>query len=254
MYPRVVGARGALLSAAEANGFALALRSDAFWARMTSDAVEGLKSAEADASRLRLIVEGSRAFEVGEGSTLTPSVELGLRHDGGDAETGTGLEAGAGIRYAGAGVTVEGAVRALVAHEASGYEEWGASGSVRIDPGASGRGLSLTLAPAWGNASSGTGRLWSAANADGLAPDDDFEPGSRLEAELGYGFGAPAALGVLTPYAGLGLTDGGGRTSRLGARWQAAPAFTLGLEGTRREAAGDAAPEHALMLRGAARW
>ena len=64
---------------------------------------------EADASRLRLILEGSRAFEGDEGRTLTPSVELGLRHDGGDAETGTGLEAGAGIRYAGAGLTVEGA-------------------------------------------------------------------------------------------------------------------------------------------------
>ena len=67
-----------------------------------------------------------------------------MRHDGGDAETGTGVEVGAGIRYAGSGVTVEGSVRGLVAHEASGYEEWGASGSVRIDPGASGRGLSLS--------------------------------------------------------------------------------------------------------------
>ena len=61
-----------------------------------------------------------------------------------DAETGTGVEVGAGIRYAGSGVTVEGSVRGLVAHEASGYEEWGASGTVRIDPGASGRGLSLS--------------------------------------------------------------------------------------------------------------
>ena len=33
------------------------------------------------------------------------------------------------VDYTRPGVTVEGAVRALVAHEESGYEEWGASGS-----------------------------------------------------------------------------------------------------------------------------
>ena len=36
------------------------------------------------------------------------------------------------------GVTLEAAVRALVAHKASYYEEWAALGAVRIDPGASG--------------------------------------------------------------------------------------------------------------------
>ena len=154
-----VGARGEVLTPAEPGGLALAVKSDAFWVRTISDAVrarEGahgnLAAAEADASRLRLIVEGSRRFEAGAG-TLTPSLEVGLRHDGGDAETGSGIEAGASLIYAGDGVTVEGSVRALLAHEESGYEEWGASGAVRIDPGESGRGLSLILAPAWGAAS-----------------------------------------------------------------------------------------------------
>ena len=64
-----------------------------------------------------------------------------------------------GHPWTGDGVTVQGTVRTLVAHESTGYEEWGAAGTVRIDPGASGRGLSPTLAPAWGAAARCAGQL-----------------------------------------------------------------------------------------------
>ena len=251
-----LGAHGTLVPAPEGGGLALALKGDALWVTTESDAVRSddgnLAASEADATRLRLTLDASRAFAAG-GATLTPSLEVGLRHDGGDAETGTGVEVGAGLRYAGAGVTVEGSMRWLAAHEATGYEEWGASGSVRIDPGASGRGLSLTLAPTVGNASSGTATLWSAEDARGLAPGTEFEAARRLDAEVGYGLLGPLRLGTVTPYAGLGLADGGSRAWRAGARWSVAPEVTLGLEGTRSESAADPA-EHAVMLRGALRW
>ena len=247
------GARGTLLAPEATNGFGLALKSEAMWVNTTSEKVEGMEASDADASRLRLILDGSRSIAVGDG-TLTPNLEVGLRHDGGDAETGTGVEVGAGLRYAMAGVTVDARVRGLVAHEEAGYEEWGASGSVRIDPGAGGRGLSLTLTPVWGNASSGSGRLWSAHDATALAPGDEFEARSRFDAEVGYGVGGLGGLGTVTPFAGLSVSEGSGRSWRGGARWQVAPGFNLNLEGTRRESANDNAPEHGLMLRGALRW
>ena len=162
-----LGARGTVLSAAETGGLEFGLRSDALLRRMSSEAVEGMAALEADVSRLRLFIDGSREFETDEGATLTTSFDLGVRHDGGDARTGTGVEVGAGLRYAGGGITIEGSVRRLVVHEESGYREWGASGSVRIDPRASGRGLSLTVAPAWGASSGGAERLWSARDASG---------------------------------------------------------------------------------------
>ena len=253
-----VGARGRLLSAGAGGGLDLALRSDAMWVRMKSDAVsngEGnLAAAQALVSRLRLIVEGSRTFAMADERTITPRGEVGVRHDLGDAETGTGLEAGAGVKFAGDGFSIEGAVRALVAHEDAHYREWGASGAIRVDPGAAGRGLSLSIAPTWGNAASAAARLWSAPDAAGLAPDRTFEPGSRLEAELGYGVGAPHGPGLVTPYAGLTLSGDAPRALRTGVRWNASPSATMSLEASREAQGSGEAPANALTLRAEVRW
>ena len=245
-----IGTRGEVLSPTEDGGLSVAIKSDAFWVRTSSDAVRGndgnLEAAETDVSRLRLLVEGSRTYDTG-GGKLTPTLEIGVRHDGGDAETGTGLEAGAGLRYAGANVTIEGNVHTLIAHEESGYEEWGASGSVRVDPGASGRGPSFSLTPSWGAPSSGTDRLWSLRDASALSPDGEFEgqTESRLDAELGYGLSLGNARGVVTPFAGM--TFGDGRNVRTGARWQVSRDAALGIEARRETGYGDT-PETGLRL------
>ena len=112
----------------------------------TSAEIEGsgaLEDASLSTSRQRLKFEGSHARELASGATLTPSVELGLRHDGGDGETGSGIEAGGALRYADAasGLTAEGRIRSLLGHEAI-MRKGGVSGLARVDPGARrGRGL-----------------------------------------------------------------------------------------------------------------
>ena len=253
-----VGMAGELLKASDGHPIDLRARSDAMWARMESDALSGddgnLAAAKADVTRVRLILEAERGLALEGGNTLTPSVELGLRHDGGDAEHGLGLEAGGGLKYVGTGFSVEGRARALVAHESSGYEEWGASGTVRIDPGASGRGLSLSISPTWGSASSGVERLWSLEDASRLEPGREFEPRSQLDAELGYGIGLRGAPGVLTPYAGLSLGDGGSRTYRAGGRWNVGPGASVALEGRREESRSAGESNQAIELRTALRW
>ena len=196
-------------------------------------ATNGLVATESDASRVRLIVQGERMYEVADGATLSPTGEVGVRYDGGEAETGGGLELGARIRYSSGPLTIEGQVRGLVAHEDSGYREWAASGGIRVGPRDGGRGLGLSLAPVWGEAASGADRLWSARSARELDPDRAFTSAGRLEAEAGYGFAVPHARGLVTPYAGLTLAGEGSRTVRTGARWDIAPGAALGLEGTR---------------------
>ena len=61
---------------------------------------------------------------------MTPTVELGVRHDWGDAETGFGLELGGRVRYAdpNLGLTIEAAVRGLLTHEDSDYQRMGRLG------------------------------------------------------------------------------------------------------------------------------
>jgi hypothetical protein len=43
--------------------------------------------------------EDSRGFTVAGRLSLTPSVEVGLRQDGGDAETGAGMDIGGGLVF-----------------------------------------------------------------------------------------------------------------------------------------------------------
>ena len=177
--------------------------------------------------------------------------------DAGDAETGAGTEIGAGLRYSdpARGLTAEGNVRGLLTHSDGAYREWGAAGAIRLDPGVSGRGVSMSIAPVWGEASSGVGRLWSAGPARHFVADDEYRAGGRLHAELGYGLRPPVGHGVLTSYAGLSLTgDRAGRTYRLGARWRAAPVFQLELEGRRDDLISLGEPVNAATLRAALRW
>ena len=165
-----LGLTGRVLDGTGPSGLGVNVKSDAMWVRTTSDQIQGMESAEGDVSRLRLIVQGERRFELQDGGVFMPSGELGLRIDGGDAETGTGLEVGASMQYIRGAFTIEGQVRALVAHESSGYEEWGASGTIRVIRSASGRGLTFGITPVWGNAGSQAGRLWGAKDARELEP------------------------------------------------------------------------------------
>ena len=246
-----LGVKGQVLDGTGASGLAMNVKSDAMWVGTKSERTADMVATQGDVTRLRVIVEGERAFDMGGGATLTPSAEVGLRHDAGDAETGTGLEMGAGLSYVAGPLTVEGQVRMLVAHEESGYEEWGASGAMRITPSASGRGLTLSIAPQWGRTGSAAERLWSARDASGLGADRVFEGDARLALDAGYGVGV--GRGVLTPYAGLTLGDARSRTVRTGTRWQVGADAVLGLEGTRRTSGIGEADNH-LMLRIALRF
>ena len=228
----------------------LALKADAFAVRM--DTGPNLRIAGADARRARLVLAGARAFTLASGARLMPSLEAGIRHDGGDAETGLGIELGGGLRYEdpAAGLTVEGSGWALAAHRDDDYRDHGMSGLIRLDPGADGRGLSFTLRPSRGVAWSGAGRFRPRSPADPATGDG---AGARLDAVLGYGQPGPAGRGLLTPSAGFGWSDDGARDWRLGWRFAFGLALELSLEGERREHAA-AAPDHGIMLGVGLRW
>ncbi len=261
------GGRGALIEADETGGIDLALKADAFHVETEAEAISNEGATTGVASRVRLALEGGRAFDMGDGAALRPSLELGLRHDGGDAETGTGVEIGGGVSYAdpGSGLSVEAKARMLVAHADADYREWGATASVRLAPGERGRGLSFSLSPTLGAAGSATDRLWGARDAGGLAPvGAEFEASRGLDAELGYGLSLFGDRFTGTPNLGFGVSDTA-RAYRIGWRLTSVvrgdPGFEVNLDATRREAANDngaasgsGKADHGLMLRAAIRW
>ena len=243
------GLRGALFSVA---GFDLALKSDVVYVQTESDETTGLAAADANTRRLRLALEGSSEVKAGD-ATLRPSLEVGLRHDGGDAETGSGVEIGGGLRWANSrGLTMEVRARGLIAHEEKDYEEWGVSASVSLTPGEGGRGLSLRAGSSWGAASGGAERLWSQRAAAGLASGGEFEPGAAsFDAEAGYGLDYMG--GLLTPYTGMSVSESG-RTWRAGGRFKLGERLTMSLEGDLREKDNGENPAHGIALKGALRW
>ena len=242
-----LGGRGALLEPDEAGGLDLALRADAFFVETESEAVSNEGGTSGQASRMRLVLEGGRAFMVGGGATLRPSLELGLRHDGGDAETGMGVELGGGVGYTDpvTGLSVEAKARMLLAHADSDYREWGASGAVRLEPDERGRGLSFSLSPTLGATSSASERLWGAQRPGDFAPGGGFEAARGLQGELGYGRPLFGDRFTGTPNVGFGLSDGA-RDYRIGWRLNSVipgdPGFEVNLDATRREAANSNEP------------
>ena len=258
------GVRGDLLTPTEAGGFALALKGDAFWVRTESDAVRtpgvgSLAAARADATRVRALLDGSRTFSLAGGRTLAPSLELGVRHDGGDAGTGTGVELGAGFGFADPSRGLDMALRVygLAAHAEDRHREWGVSGSLSLVPGGSGRGLSMSFTPSYGADRGDAQRLWTMPDPDALAANDEAaDPSTRFDTELGYGLPVFGGGFTGTPNVGFGVSNTA-RDYRLG--WRLTPAasggtgFEVSLDAMRREAANDDA-EHAVMLRGRMRW
>ena len=238
MHMLALGAHGEVLSALEPGDLTLALGMNGFWVRTTSDTVHessgSLLASEADVSRLQFLAEGSWDLVMDSG-TLTPSLELGVRLDGGDAETGTGIEVGTGFRYRGEVFSIDGKVHALVAHEESDYKEWGAAGAVQIQPGKSGRGLSLMLSPSWGAVTGGTEHLGSFTHAQGLVPEVEFDPQMRLNAKIGYGIGLTSPQGMVAPYMEASIVDQHVQTWHMGAKGELMSGAKLLLEVTRHE-------------------
>ena len=256
------GMRSELLTPTGAGGFALALKADAFWVRTESDAVSmpgvgNLAASRADASRVRAVLDGSRTFALAGGGMLTPHLELGVRHDGGDAETGTGVVLGAGLGYAdpSRGLDMALRVHGLAVRAEDGHGEWGVSGSLRLAPGVAGRGFSMSLTPSYGADQGGSGRLWMQPGPAVPAANGDAPMSSRFDAEVGYGVGVFGGGYTGTPNVGFGLSDTA-REYRMGWRLNAAGGvgrnFELNLDVTRREE-GDGA-EHGIGARLTTRW
>ena len=165
-----LGAESTLLAPGPEGGPALTAVADLLGLRTTSEAVEGMAASRAYATRLRVGLRASWTFPYDAGKagnnggagkgrgSLTPSLEIGLRHDGGDAESGLGLEMGGGFAWSDTalGLTVQVRAQALLSHADGAFRAQGVSGALTWDPRPSSAfGPSLSLRRSLGASSSG---------------------------------------------------------------------------------------------------
>ncbi len=134
---------------------------------------------QSEVIRVRLGMES--AFHISE--WIHPYVEANVRQDGGDAETGIGLELGGGFRIAYPDWKLQGEVRSqgLVLHSADGFMEWGISGSIQI--GHPSEGLMMRVRPSWGP----NYRMTLYRQQTILDASPQLTGMHRTEVELGYG-------------------------------------------------------------------
>ena len=212
----------------------LAIQADGNIVQMATAETDDMPAVEAGSSRLRLGLENSFAFLLGEGISLAPVLEAGVRYDAGDAETGIGFDLGGALRFdaAAAGLMVEARGQASLANlpeedaddadEAPAVRNWSVGGVIRWRPLGSGMGPQVSVAPSW----SGTGIIGAAG----------------LNAEVGYGL-AVFGNGVLTPYGAVEFAGNVPGVYHVGARLVFDQALQLSAEGTHQEASGGTAEQ-----------
>ena len=207
----------------------LAIQADGSIVQMATAETDDMPAVEAGSSRLRLGLENSFAFLLDEGVSLAPVLEVGVRYDDGDAETGLGLDLGGAVRFdvTAVGLMVEARGQASLANlpeeeaddadEAPALRNWSVGGVIRWRPLGPDMGPQVSVAPSW----SGTGISGAAG----------------LNAEIGYGV-AVFGNGVLTPYGAARFSDSVPAVYHVGARLELDRGFQLSAEGTHEEVAG----------------
>ena len=250
-----VGMDGLLLDGGS-EGITLSTTADVLTLKTTSAEVDGLESSEGSLSRRRVGLEAVRPFPFVNGASLLPTMALGIRHDSGDAESGFGMDLGAGIRWSSPERGISGELKGhtLLTHTEEDFQEQGLALSFSWEPNSSNRGPSLSMGHTMGaTPSGGMDALLEPATMQGLdtAPSSS---GRRFEAELAYGFPAYDDQLTFTPAVGLAFSSTSRTYSLL---WSLAPyspqaqagAWELSLEGEWQEQISPSSPvDHSLKL------
>ncbi len=236
------GAVGRLVGGSRAR---LSYEADVFLARVRTE-----EMVEVGVRRLRAGLEASMTVS----RSVRGYIEAGLRHDGGDAETGLGLEVGGGLRLArpGSRLRAELSSRGLVSHAASGFAEWGVAGALRYGA-QGGLGPTAEIRPIWGPARSGGWQaLW---RHDTVLDAMAGVPGElHMEVELGYGTRLVVGEGVARPTLAVAVAERG-KDYRLGYEVRPRRGLGVSVSGVARESVLPYLPvTYGISVRAAMQW
>lgn len=201
----VVGGRQRVVESA---GFELALRGDLAGSRLTTTngdlASAGLNAA---VHRIRTGMETSYTFDWIGSSTITPFGQLSLRNDGGDGDTGSGLEFTGGVKLNQGVYSLELMGRTFETRGQQPYSERGIGMVATVNPSLDGTGFSATISPQWGASTAFDSAIWrDLSRVDpGLGTKRDsythpIDAQLQLSTQVGYGFLLAEERFLLTPF------------------------------------------------------
>ena len=225
------------------------LKAEGWYGEVTVDGSQQIEEVTLEMQRAKLALELTQGFSTGTGNEMVVVLEGGMRYDDGDGINGASAEVGGGLRYTNSnlGLTAEGRGRFVISARA-GYEEWGIGGTLMFDPATRGQGLSIRVAPSYGNHLSGVNQLWERGVTDAVG-GRGMGMGPNVDGEVAYGIAGFHG----TPYSGFYLGQGGTRAFSSGVRYEFGSGVGLRLEGTRREST-LGAPQHTVGVRGRLRF
>lgn len=213
------------------SGFSLTVKGAAWTGQMDLDEnTSRISGLAVNVRRIQMSFEGAYRIGLTSKGVFQPFIEAGMRGDGGDGQTGLGLELGGGARLAlpSAGLRFTGQGRALVAHKGN-IDEWGFGGMLSYSHGDR-TGPTLELGSYTGHTLGGTQKIWN--DAAWLAEHTRGRARTRLQSLMGYGFAISA--GTVMPYTGIELERG--VNTRMGAEYRYGDRLSIRLEASNRMA------------------
>lgn len=176
-----LGMRG---DAGDVDGVKMAVKADAFVAAIETEETAQIEETEGRSYRFRLALETVAEREIGEESLMTTNFELGGRLDGGEADKGSGADIAASFHFASpSGFVVSGRGGVVLFHSQERFQEYAASFDVGYITDPFGRGLQISLQPAWNTA------VVEAEGAPDFSTSKHWEADTGLRARLGWGEG-----------------------------------------------------------------
>ena len=213
------GAEGTLVPRLYEGGINLNWTTDFLFTQTDSDEDPGLMASSNETTRFRAGIVADWKNEMESGTTVKPTLEVGIRYDGGDAETGIGLEVGGGIEWTNleSGLTVILNGRTLAVHEDGNFEDWGVALGIIYDPNPKTKeGFSAKMGYDLGGSASGGQQ--ALIGPDTFPDLNKTESESSWSAEAAYGINQGGGM-VGSPYAVIsGESSEGIKSSKLGYR------------------------------------
>ena len=237
------------------NGFGLAVLSDVMMTETSSMGVTEMPGTSADASRIRLALEGSLNRSTASGGQFSVRVEGGVRQDKGDLDEGFGGELAGSLGWMQGGLTFEIKGRGLLTHESEDFMQTGVSAYLAWDSSSAATAMpSVSLRRSWGiDPDSGLDQLFDMQEMGNYGLTHAAQ---RLDAEFSWGLPAFANRFDSSAYLTHGMRADG-QLQAIG--WRLKPLaegpgdLNLVLSATRRESS-RLSSDHGVGLKIIGRW